>query len=257
MKFENESLERVTLSHLTQYEFSQCIERQVSEIEALGSAVLTDETLNNLLATVKTASEDYSKSILKLQKSEFTSKLAELDSARAKAVVAYKQALLAYAYSEDEDEKTAYHQLWTLSNKYKGVQKLNYEAETTALKKMASEIESAKYKVSVAKLNLGSKITRIKTANDAFSTLFDTRNNETNNKEKLDTKLLRKALQGQYIQLVNYVATMANTFNKKPYNSVLKILNTVRRYYREILNRRKGVSNAKKAKTKTPTETNQ
>ena len=256
MATEDKVLESITLSHLTQPEFSQCMNRQVIEIETLGSAMLTDEPLNLLLAAVKSASADYSKSILQIQKSEFTAKLVELDDARDWAVVGYTKALLACAYTDDAEEKDAYQRLLILADNYKGVQKLNYEAESAALKKMVEALESTEYSASVAKLNLGSKITRIKTSDAAFNELFDTRNNETTTKEAFDAKLLRKELHKRYNKLGDYVVTMANTFDKEPFNSVLKTMNTVRSYYRDILKRREGVSNAAKSKTQTPPETN-
>lgn len=213
--------------------------------------------MNQLLAAVKSASTDYSKSILQIQKSEFTSKLVELDDSRDWAVIGYSKSLKACAYTNDAEELDAYRKLMILADKYKGVEKLNYEAESAELKKMLEALESTEYSASVAKLNLASKITRIKTADAAFNELFDTRNDETNAKEVFDAKLLRKELHKKYNKLADYVVTMANTFDKEPFNSVLKTMNTVRSYYRDILKRREGVSNTAKAKTQTPPDTNQ
>jgi hypothetical protein len=257
MALENKELVSVSLARLTQPEFSQCMNRQVTEIENLGSTVLTDEPMNLLLAAVKSASTDYSKSILQIQKSEFTTKLAELDDTRDRAFVGYMAALKSFSYTDDAEELDAYQKLMILTDKYKGVEKLNYEAESAELKKMLEALESAEYSAPVAKVNLASKINRIKTTNAAFNELFDIRNNDTNAKEVFDAKLLRKDLYNKYNKFADYVVTMANTFNKEPFNSALKTMNTVRSYYRDILKRREGVSKAAKAKTQTPPDKNQ
>ncbi len=257
MALENKELVSISLARLTQPEFSQCMNRQVTEIENLGSTELTDEPMNLLLAAVKSASIDYSKSILQILKSEFTIKLAELDDTRDRAFLGYMASLKSFAYTDDTEEMGAYQKLMILADKYRGVEKLNYEAESAELKKMLEALESADYSAPVAKLNLASKITRIKTTDTAFNELFDTRNDETNAKEVFDAKLLRKELHKKYNKLADYVVTMANTFDKEPFNSVLKTMNTVRSYYRDILKRREGVSNAAKAKTQNPPDTNQ
>lgn len=81
-----------------------------------------------------------------------------------------------------------------------------------------------------------------------FNQLFDSRSFETANKLVHDTLVLRKTLQKQYDVFAEYTLSMAKVLGIEPFITVLKIINSVRAYYSDLLKRREGVKAAADAK---------
>jgi hypothetical protein len=88
----------------------------------------------------------------------------------------------------------------------------------------------------------------IKSTNQAFNQLFDSRSFESANKLLYDTLELRKTLQKKYDVFTGYTLSMAKVLGTEPFITVLKTINSVRAYYGDMLKRREGVKDAADAK---------
>src|ERR1035437_10047417 len=139
---EEKKLDGIYLGRLTHPEFSQCIDRQVTEIQAQGNEVLTDVTINELLAELAANGLEFHNAILRIKKSPYTDLLKTLDAVRDRALMNYDHALRQFNYSEDSEEFKAFHKLTILSTTFKGIAKLNYEAETKEMKKFLANLET-------------------------------------------------------------------------------------------------------------------
>jgi len=247
-------LEIVYLSRLTHAEFSQFIDRQITEIEELGESVLTDNPMNQLLAELKSTAVEFHQAILQIQKSEYTDQLTVLDGIRDRAMRRYNNVLKDSRYSENPEELKAYRKLNILSTTYKGITKLNYEAESKELKKFLEELDSIRFGAEVNLLNLGNEVTRIKNSESSFNLLFNSRSHESSAKAVYDALAIRKTLQNQYNHLTAFILALANGLDKEPYNTCLKLMNTTRKYFDEILKKREGLKGVDvKPETETPT----
>jgi len=125
-----------------------------------------------------------------------------------------------------------------------GVERLNYEAESSHLSKLLAEVESSVYSGAVARLGLNSYVGSVKSTSQAFDQLFDSRSFETANKLVHDTLVLRKTLQKQYDVFTGYTLSMAKVLGTEPFITVLKTIKSVRAYYSDMLKRREGVKAA-------------
>jgi len=246
-------LESVYLGRLTQPELSQCIDRQITEIEAQGPELLTDIPMNAMVGTMKTTAGEFDLSILQIQKSTFTDQLIDLDDVRDRALIRYQHALKNFSFSDDAEEQKAYRKLTTLSTTYKGIDKLNYEFESKDTDKFVAELESDTYKTEVGTLNLGTHVNRIKTSNVEFNQLFGSRSHEQTTKAVYDTLGLRKTLTKQYDHFARYILSLSTMLDKEPFNNTLKIMNTTRSYYDDLIKRRDGLKSANLEKPETVT----
>lgn len=243
MEKEEKFLEGITLGKLTHLEFDQCINRQVTELEAQGAEVLTDASMNQMLTELKSISQEFHQSILKVQKSLYTDELATLDELRDRALQRYNNALKNFKYSDNPDELKAFRKLSILWSSYKEIKDLNYEAESDKITKFLNELESDQFSAEVALLDLGSYINRIKTTQADFYQLFNSRSNEAATKVVLDASKIRRTLMTVYNHFAKYIEALATMLDKEPYNASLKIMNVTRSYYDDIIKRREGMKN--------------
>lgn len=247
MVTKEEFLENVHQSRMTLPEFSQFIERQLSELESQ-NALLTDAPMQQQITKLKVASTEFKEAILLVQKSSYTKQLAVLDLARDKAYLRYQKVLKSFALSDDVDEVASYEKLSVLQTTYNGIERLNYEAEGTHLSKFVTELESPVYSADIARLGLNRYVENVKSTNEAFNKIFDVRSFEAANKLVYGTMVLRKALQKQYDVFTGYVLSMARVIGTEPFITALKTINSVRAYYDDMLKRREGVKAAADAK---------
>ena len=248
MVTEEKFLESVYQSRMTLPEFSQFIERQLNELES-NSSLLTDAPLRQQIADLRVVSNELKAAILLVQKSTYTSQLAVLDQVRDRAFVRYVKVLKTFSWSDNPAEFADFEKLSILQASYNGVERLNYEAESSHLSKFVTELEGPVYSETVTRLGLTNYVEIIKSTSQAFDQLFDSRSFETANKLVYDTLVLRKTLQKQYDVFTGYTLSMAKVLGTEPFITVLKTINSVRAYYGDMLKRREGVKEAAEAKT--------
>ena len=252
MVTEEKFLESVYQSRMTLPEFSQFIERQLNELESNGS-LLTDAPSRQQITDLRVVSNELKAAILLVQKSTYTSQLATLDQARDRAVLRYGKVLKTFALSDDAAELADYEKLSILQATYDGVERLNYEAESSHLSKLVTEFESPVYSGAIARLGMNNYVGSVKSTSQAFNQLFDSRSFESANKLVYDTLMQRKTLQKQYDTFAGYTLSMAKVLGTEPFITVLKTINSVRAYYSDMLKRREGVKDAAEAKTENAT----
>jgi hypothetical protein len=247
MVTEGKFLESVYQSRMTLPEFSQFVERQLNELES-NANLLTDAPLRQQIADLRVVSNELKAAILLVQKSTYTSQLAVLDQTRDRVVLRYGKVLKTFALSDNAAELADYEKLSILQATYDGVERLNYEAESSHLSKLVTELESPVYSGAIARLGLNNYVGSVKSTSQAFNLLFDSRSFETANKLVHDTQVLRKILQKQYDVFAEYTLSMAKVLGTEPFITVLKTINSVRGYYGDMLKRREGVKDAAEAK---------
>jgi len=129
--------------------------------------------------------------------------------------------------------------LRNLYKTFKNPAKLNYESKTLAIVKLVSELENEKYAEKVTFLNIGRYVTRMKSTNQQFDTLFGGRMVTEALAETYNMRAMRSELLAVYNEFTAYILAMSNALKKPLFITSLALLNTTRNYYAILLARRK------------------
>lgn len=232
-------LQTLSLTRLSVLEFGQQIKSMLANIDLLGKDFISDQLLTEYLQTLRNEITAYDKAMLPVAKSDETAKIAAADKHRDDAVSALTRQLWVYEVSDDEAELEAYQSLSTLFDTYNGIQKWNFEEETNGIDNLLADLLNSKYKPQVELLQMLRYVNRLEAANTAFKTLFAARIQEASGKESYDVPALRKAIKTVYEDMVGYVLTMVKAQKTEPYLKTLDVINTVRKYYHDLLAKRK------------------
>ncbi len=236
----------LSLTKLTILEFGQHLKSVNNGIALLNNT--TDSVFLNYLNTSNANLVQYDKAMLQIQKSDETAKIAAADDARDVAITALQRQLSVFELSEIEAEVEAFKSLNTLLKSYKGIQNWNFEAETNGIENLLVDLNNTKFAPLVTQLNMNNFVTRIQAKNEIFKTLFAGRTQEAASKEVFDTKVLRAKAKTTYTDMIEYVLSMAKAIDSDEFNKALGVINTVRKYYADLLAKRKP------ATATTPTE---
>lgn len=230
-------LHPVDLGRLTNLEFGQHVKSVKQGIIMLN--VATDDGFTNYLTQLETSSDQYDKAMVQVKKSDETEKIAKADQTRDTAISALMRYLKVFELSEDEEEVLAYKSLNALVKTYKNLQTWNFEEESNGIDNLVNDLNNSKYLPSVTLLNMNRYVTRLATRNTDFKTLFAGRTMEVASKEVFDVKKLKSDLKTLYTDLATYVLSMAKSKDSEEFNKSLTIMNTVRKYYADLLAKRK------------------
>ena len=230
-------LQPVDLGRLTNLEFGQHVKSVKQGIIMLN--VATDDGFTNYLTQLETSSDQYDKAMVQVKKSDETEKIAKADQTRDTAISALMRYLKVFELSEDEEEVLAYKSLNALVKTYKNLQTWNFEEESNGIDNLVNDLNNSKYLPSVTLLNMNRYVTRLATRNTDFKTLFAGRTMEEASKEVFDVKKLKSDLKTLYTDLATYVLSMAKSKDSEEFNKSLTIMNTVRKYYADLLAKRK------------------
>lgn len=233
------NLETLSASALTNMEAGQLIRRLLSDFSTIDPNLLTDVPYNNYVQGLRNQSNLYEMALAQVQKNEETEKIVQADGIRDKAVSALGLCIKLYALSDDPDEVEASRSLGILFGSYKNLTKLNYEAETLGIDKLISELPKPKYSQKVNFLQMERYVTRLSNANEVFKTLFSGRMVTTAMTETFDLKSIRIEMLKMYSEFTVYILAMAKALNTPLFNTSLNLLNATRKYYSDILARRK------------------
>lgn len=245
-------LEPLTLGSLTDLETCELAQRFLAQFESIPPASpKTDVSiLNRSVGNLTTCSTAYFKSIVKVQGSSITHELAMADKVRDTAIKTFRKALKLGALSLNSSQVKAAHHLQVLLHEYKGIERLNYEAETMAIDKLVSELEGSNYASQVELLNLQMYVNHIKESGLSFKTLSHQRLSVEAQKEVFDTRQLRSQLMKEFKEMCLYVMVMASVTSDPYFINVLTRINAIRKQYADIVAHRKGVATARKAVAK-------
>ena len=230
-------LHSLSLTRLSNLEFGQHIKSVTKGISTLN--IVNDDSFKTYQTTLATNIADYDKAMLQIQKSDETEKIVNADYVRDMAVSALTRYLSVFQLSENENEVLSFKSLNTLLNTYKGVQSWNFEEESNGIDNLVNDLNNAKYLPSVTLINMTAFVSRVSTRNADFKTLFAGRTQEVASKEVFDAKVLRKETGTTYQNMIEYVLSMSKAKNNEEFNKSLDIINTVRKYYADLLAKRK------------------
>ena len=232
-------IESLRTADLTNMEVGQLMNRHLDDLSTIDPKLLTDGPYNDYVKQIANKSGIFQKALVQVRKNQETEKIIQADDDRDKAIEAYKKSLQLYKASDVPEEIEAARILGILMGSYKNLAKQNYEAETIGIDKLVGDLESPKYSAQVALLNIGKYVDRMKVANQNFKTLFSGRMVTGAMTETYDMLAIRKELLKQYADFTAYVLAMAKALDTPLFNTALTLLNTARKYYADMIARRK------------------
>lgn len=244
----------LTMSRLQNLEVGQHVKSVLKGIDDLGSGLVTDSVLQQYLAKIAEASQLYDKALLKTTKSDETLKISNADMERDKAITAFQRQLSVYELSEDDTELDAYTSLNTLMKTYKNIQRWNLEEESNGIDNLIEDLSAGKYTAHIATLHMQNLQDRVKSTNEKFKTVFTTRTNESVHTEYYDTKALREDLTLKYQVMTEYVLNLSIAHDSDTFNKPLDVINVVRKYYADLIAKRKGGQKGESETTIPPME---
>lgn len=237
-------LHKLDFSHLQYVESGQFIIRFLTDFQNSNLVATEDADFNALYQSLLQQSPVYDRALMQIQSRAESKQLMQLDTARDKKMATVRTAINTFRHTDNADEKTAFDLIQTLLKTYKGIERMNFEAESLAVDNFIAELRSPRFSGAAVVLGLESHLANLETANTNFKTLFSTRSTGINMTEVFDTKALRKKILDTYKDLAEYVAVMAKRKGTPFYTDLLTILNTGRSYFSDLLARRKGTTNA-------------
>ncbi len=152
---------------------------------------------------------------------------------------ALKDSIKPYRNAKTEAKQKAYHAIKLVLDGYKDVIKDTYEEETNRVKTLISTLKSAQYQAQVETLKIGEFLGELETSNTAFNELFSHRSLKDLQKEVYSVKGLRKELTDIYQKLSAYINANAQVKSDEFFVKTLEVLNNSRKYYADVLARRK------------------
>lgn len=241
MKYE---LNPLRLASLTNNEVAELATRTLADYGSLPPAgPRTDTTIvQTYIEGLAQRSVVFDKAINRIQKDVNTQQVQENDQARDNALSSLFKAIRVAFTSDIAAELDAAQRLSIVIDAYSNISRLNYEAETKKIDSLVAELEGGTYAASVAALNLQRYVTRIKTANTAFKSLFTSRMTTSALTESFDTTSLRIDLLDYYTEYTRYLLAMANATDNAFFVQHLSLVNTARKYYSDNYTSRRKVA---------------
>lgn len=233
------NLHKLNIMRLQYVESGQFIIRFITDFDNSAETVSTDTEFDTLMSNLRLQSPHFENALMQIQARAESEQLLKLDESRDKKVVTFRNAVNVFRYAEAENEKEAYAKMKIVLKNYKGIEKMNFEAESLAVSNFIAELRSAQFLPSLQTLGLENHLNTLEIANNNFKTLFSSRSTAVTNTEVYDTKALRKNILATYKEMAEYGYVMAKRKNTPFYINLLNVLNTGRSYYSDILARRK------------------
>lgn len=243
-----EKLINLDLARLHNAEFKQFLVRFFEDFGKTDLKLETDADFKVLFEKLKGKIPSYEKGLERIRSSEETKKLAELDHARDTDMRALRLSIRPYKYAKTDDKKKAFETLKRLIDPYKDVSKKTYEEETSNLTTLITQLKAEPYVNAVKTLQIKEFVSELEKSNKAFDELFSHRSFQTLQKEAYHIRPLRKELSDDYRNMVNYIVTLSGVKQDEFYKKTLEVINNSRKYYADVIARRK--PNAPSAKNK-------
>ena len=230
----------ISLTRLTSLEFGQFISSTVSEIILVTAAnPIKDDIFTKYLTDLGVKSTLLDKAVMQIRKNDETAKIAAQDVRRDHAVTTAHRANSVFEFTDDPDEHNAYLSVETVFITYKGIQDWDLPEETKGIEKMVTELTDEKHASFVELLGLTKHINKMQAENQALKSLFEGRSVGEAGKEVLDAKSIRKDTRILYEDMASYVLSIAKGSKQQEFINVLNVLNNIRKYYSDMLAKRK------------------
>lgn len=238
-------LEELNFGKLTHLESGQHVKSVHNNLTA--SVGITDPAFLHYMITTKNAVDNFDESQVKITKSDETQKIEAADLERDRAFATLRCALNVFEYSKSEPHKLAFTSLDNLFSNYSGLQVWNYAEETNGIENLIADLEKPKYAAHVLALGLGVHIDRLRSDNDDFKALFSVRTVNRAETPDHSSKLLRQKMYVAYDDMANYIVAMSKVPNaNEQFSRALALVNADRKYYSDMLAKRKGVKEVNK-----------
>lgn len=171
------------------------------------------------------------KAFAKTTKSQFAEKLEEADALRDDVMVGFRYLILGNSYDAEAPIKEAAKRIFIEIDHYGTVPSLSYEAETAAIDSIVKNMTTiAAHAADITLLGLNKWVTNLKTTNDDFKKVYDSRNKE----EAADTVqalgVLRKKAAIDFKALLTKIEANEN-LNNGVYTNLINQLNAVMKDY--------------------------
>jgi hypothetical protein len=235
------NLSKLTAGSLSHIEMAQFVNRNLDDLETAEVSITNDANVQKLVTELQAEALTFDKSILQIQKNIETEVLILKDKVRDVSYTNIIRQHVVFELSEIPAEVQAFQSIKILLDKHKRLNTMSYEAQTRVSKHLISEFKGA-FAAAVITLNLGTAITRFENAHNDFDATFSKRSTADAGTIVYNTKAVRAVVFEKYKLYANYILAMANTTDSAYYNGMLNIINNNRKYYADLLAKRKGTA---------------
>ncbi|MDO4432376.1 MAG: DUF6261 family protein [Aerococcaceae bacterium] len=232
-------LTNLHIPHLRHAELVQFLTRFLDDLTKAELPYNNEEHIKPLLVKIRTDLVPLQKSLEQVRASEKSTAISQADALRDADLQALYDSVKPYRVTKRDNEKSAYTALKLLFAQYKEAKSSNYEAETALVVNLLEKLGQAPYNEHVRTLSIKKFVDNLSESNTAFEQLFASRSQDALTKTTYDVKGLRKAVLTPYKQLATYVELMAQLKGTKLYIDFLDVLNNSRKYYADMLAKRK------------------
>jgi hypothetical protein len=241
-------ISNLNLIHLNNVEFCALMNRNLSDINQMTAHLITDPILTSYLKRLHDQKEEYLRSILNARKHSLTDQIAEDNKARNGAFRLLRKAVKLASESMITDERLSGEELVILMKSYHNIDYVNYAAKSYSIANLLDQLTNSTYAPHVSKLNLDRYVGHLQATNDAFEQHHHSRASDMAITENQDTRALRLQLGDFYREVTIYVQALANATDHEQYVKTIALINGGRKYFSDMLARRRGVKASAKAK---------
>jgi hypothetical protein len=170
-----------------------------------------------------------SESFKKEQGSVLTADLVTLDYRRDQAVICLRKLADGYRNHHDEAKKKAGKLLVVTIDKYgKAIARMNYQAETSVLTNLATDLkDDAKNAAAVKLLGLGDTVTEMVTANTLFNNIFIERVGEAAAKDIASASDMVDECKEKFATLVTHIEANQTLTPSEGLSTLIKQMNSL------------------------------
>ena len=151
------------------------------------------EKLNALLPTLKTCIDKEEQALNLPHGKEFMEEIRELDAARDESYRALQLCVELAAHKRAADVKKAAQEITKVLKRYPDTPKMSNDKETSAIRNLADDLNSAQMKPLVTKIGAKADLDQLVADNEAFSAMFLKHYSATPPSKNFDLKKLRAA----------------------------------------------------------------
>ena len=151
------------------------------------------EKLNPLLPALKTCIDKEEQALNLPRGKEFMQEIRELDAARDESYRALQLCVELAGHKRAADVKKAAQEITKVLKRYPDTPKMSNDKETSAIRNLADDLNSAQYKPLVTKIGAKADLDQLVADNEAFSAMFLKHYSATPPSKNFDLKKLRAA----------------------------------------------------------------
>ena len=151
------------------------------------------EKLNPLLPALKTCIDKEEQALNLPRGKEFMEEIRELDAARDESYRALQLCVELAAHKRAADVKKAAQEITKVLKRYPDTPKMSNDKETSAIRNLADDLNSAQMKPLVTKIGAKADLDQLVADNEAFSAMFLKHYSATPPSKNFDLKKLRAA----------------------------------------------------------------